>query len=350
VTTFLASLNLLPSSSPAANFRTGEWTFPTLYSTLAPAALADLVFSRYEIDMPKNCQFWHRGLSDVYLLETLTTPYILRVSHCHWRSKMEIDFELELLDYLDRSQVPVAAPICSKNGDLSLEINAPEGKRYAVLFPYAPGGIAIGDIDIEQAYHLGAIVANLHRVTADFHPLAYRHPLNLKYLLEDSLQIIAPFLHQRPSDLDCVLETIGEIEEETAKLPTESPYWSICWGDPHSGNVHITPDNQMTLFDFDQCGYGWRVFDIAKFLQVSLQSGLNRQIRHSFIQGYEQTVPLTDGELSCLQYLTQAAYIWSWSISLNNLRLTDYSRLCANYFSSRLAILKRLRTQEWELF
>jgi len=321
VTTFQASLNLLPSSSPAANFRTGEWTFPTLYSTLAPAALADLVFSRYEIDVPKNCQFWHRGLSDVYLLETLTTPYILRVSHCHWRSKMEIDFELELLDYLDHSQVPVAAPIRSKNGDLSLEINAPEGKR-----------------------------ANLHRVTADFQTLAYRHPLNLKYLLEDSLQIIAPFLHQRPRDLDCVLETIGEIEEETAKLPTESPYWSICWGDPHSGNVHITPDNQMTLFDFDQCGYGWRVFDIAKFLQVSLQSGLNRQVRHGFIQGYDETVPLTDGELSCLQYLTQAAYIWSWSISLNNLRLTDYSRLCANYFSSRLAILKRLRTQEWELF
>jgi len=256
----------------------------------------------------------------VYLLETLTTPYILRVSHCHWRSKMEIDFELELLDYLDRSQVPVAAPIRTKNGDLSVEIKAPEGKRYAVLFPYAPGGIAIGDIDIEQAYHLGAIVANLHRVTADFQPLAYRHPLNLKYLLDDSLQIIAPFLHQRPSDLDCVLETIGEIEEETAKLPTESPYWSICWGDPHSGNVHITPDNQ------------------------------NRQVRHGFIQGYDETVPLTDGELSCLQYLTQAAYIWSWSISLNNLRLTDYSRLCANYFSSRLAILKRLRTQEWELF
>ncbi|WLT40042.1 hypothetical protein NON20_10690 [Synechocystis sp. B12] len=27
------------------------------------------------------------------------------------------------------------------------------------------------------------------------------------------------------------------------------------------------------LFDFDQCGMGWRAFDIAKFLQVSMQSG-----------------------------------------------------------------------------
>jgi Ser/Thr protein kinase RdoA (MazF antagonist) len=350
LTTFLASLNLLLSGSPSANFRLGEPTFPTLYSTLSPAALADLVFSRYALDVPKNCQFWHRGLSDVYLLETLTTPYILRVSHCHWRTKMEIDFELELLDYLRCHQVPVAAPLATKNGDLSLEINAPEGKRYAVLFPYAPGEIAMGDIDLEQAYHLGSIVANLHQVTADFQPLAYRHPLNLQYLLHDSLQIIAPFLHQRPSDLECVLETIEEIEEETTKLPTDSPYWGICWGDPHSGNVHITHDNQMTLFDFDQCGYGWRVFDIAKFLQVSLQSGLNRKVRHAFIQGYDEKMRLTETELSCLQHLTQAAYIWSWSISLNNLRLTDYSRLCANYFTSRLATLKRLRTQEWELF
>jgi Ser/Thr protein kinase RdoA (MazF antagonist) len=350
LTTFLASLNLLLSGSPALNFRPGEPTFPTLYSTLSPSALADLVFSRYGIDIPKNCQFWHRGLSDVYLLETLTTPYIVRVSHCHWRTKMEIDFELELLDHLKRHQVPVAAPIRTKNGDLSIEINAPEGKRYAVLFPYAPGEIALGDIDLEQAYHLGSIVANLHQVTANFQPLSYRHPLNLQYLLHDSLQIIAPFLHQRPSDLECLLETIEEIEKGTAKLSTDFPYWGICWGDPHSGNVHITSDNQMTLFDFDQCGYGWRVFDIAKFLQVSLQSGLNRKVRHAFIQGYDETVPLTDGELSCLQYLTQAAYIWSWSISLNNLHLTDYSRLCANYFTGRLATLKRLRTQEWELF
>jgi Ser/Thr protein kinase RdoA (MazF antagonist) len=57
---------------------------------------------------------------------------------------MEIDFELELLDYLDRSQVPVAAPIRRKNGDLSLEINAPEGKRYAVLFLYSWEKLLLG--------------------------------------------------------------------------------------------------------------------------------------------------------------------------------------------------------------
>jgi hypothetical protein len=43
-------------------FSAWEMDFSAFYSTLAAAALADLVFSRYEIDVPKNCQFWHRGL------------------------------------------------------------------------------------------------------------------------------------------------------------------------------------------------------------------------------------------------------------------------------------------------
>lgn len=350
MTTFLPSIaSLLTGFSPSDTAK-GERTFPVVYSTLSPSALADLALSRYPIDVPKNCQFWHRGLSDVYLLETLSESYILRVSHCHWRSKLEIDFELDFLDYLCRQGVPVAAPIPTETGELSIEINAPEGKRYAVLFPRAAGEVAIGDLDRFQARQLGAIVARIHQVGRDFQTLGHRSPLNATYLLRDSLQTIAPFLHGRPADLRCLLETIEAIEEVMANLPERSPYWSVCWGDPHSGNVHITAENEMTLFDFDQCGYGWRVFDLAKFLQVSLQSGLHRQVRQALIEGYDEVANLTEIERSSLQSLTQAAYIWSWAISLNNTRMNDYSRLDDHYFTARIATLKRLKTKEWELF
>jgi Ser/Thr protein kinase RdoA (MazF antagonist) len=348
VTTFLPSIASLLSGPPAS--AKVERTFPAVYSTLSPSALADLVLTRYPIDVPKNCQFWHRGLSDVYLLETLTEPYILRVSHCHWRQKWEIDFELDWLDYLCGHGVPVASPLRTVEGKLSLEITAPEGKRYGVLFRRAPGEIALGDLDRFQARQLGSIVARIHHLGQDFQSLAYRNPLNGKYLLQDSLQAIAPFLHQRPADLHCLLETIAEIEAVFEGLPDESPYWSVCWGDPHSGNVHITSENEMTLFDFDQCGPGWRAFDLGKFLQVSLQSGLHRQVRQAFIEGYDEVAGLTEIERSSLQSLTQAAYIWSWAISLQNTRMTDYSRLDDSYFTARLSMLKRLKTKEWELF
>jgi hypothetical protein len=52
----------------------GRKLFPVVYSTLDAHALAALAFSNYPIDVSKSCQFWHRGLSDVYLLETLDNP------------------------------------------------------------------------------------------------------------------------------------------------------------------------------------------------------------------------------------------------------------------------------------
>lgn len=323
---------------------------PVIYSTVAPYAIGSLVFNHYEIELPKDCQLWHRGLSDVYLLETLSTFYIVRVSHHHWRTKTELDFELELLEYLQHHSIPVAAPIRTKENHLMVEIQAPEGLRYVSLFPYAAGTVAIGDLNSHQSNLLGQTVARLHQVARNFQPFAHRQPLDLKYLLDESLQKIAPFLVYRQQDLQFLVSAIADLQQQLQSLPKTAPYWGICWGDPHSGNVHFTSNHQMTLFDFDQCGYGWRAFDLGKFLQVSLQTGLSRTVRDAFLQGYEDIEPLTDLEYHSLQALTQAAYIWSWSIHLSNTQLHDYSRLDHSYLTHRLGILKRLRSKDWQLF
>lgn len=329
---------------------TTDLTFPAIYSTLACDALTSRVLPHYEIEAVAGCQLWHRGLSDVYLVETQAKPYILRVSHHHWRSKSEIDFELELLDFLRQRQIPVAYPLQTKAGQLSVEINAPEGKRYAALFPYAPGEVALGDLNASQSHKLGETLAKLHRAARDFRPRSHRQPLNLEYLLDDSWHKIAPFLRQRKSDRTYLAEAIAIIKHQLRDLPCEPPYWSICWGDPHSGNAHFTADNQVTLFDFDQCGYGWRVFDIAKFWHVSLRAGMRRQVREAFLSGYQELEKITDYELQALQALTQAAHIWMWAISLNTAMLYDYSRLDNCFFRQRIEQLKRLTSHDWQLF
>ncbi|MEB3308859.1 MAG: phosphotransferase [Snowella sp.] len=323
--------------------------FPVVYSTLAPRALISLVERNFRVETITNCQFWHRGLSDVYLIETLSKPYILRVSHHHWRTQSEIQFELDLLTFLNNHNLPVSAPLTSKAGELSIEINAPEGKRYAALFPFAPGNVPLGDLNTTQSFLFGQVVARLHQVGQHFTSLSARQPLAPEYLLEESLQVIAPCL-PKSCQVGYLTEAITHIREQLKALPMETPYWGICWGDPHSGNVHFTDNNQMTLFDFDQCGYGWRAFDLGKFLQVSLQSGLSRKVRDAFLEGYQSVEPLTAIELSCLQALTQTAYIWSWAICLNTMKLHDYSRLDPFFFSHRLERLKCLRSADWQLF
>jgi len=324
--------------------------FPAIYSTLSPEALIEEVLDRYEIGKVNRCLFWNRGLSDIYLIEAHTQSYILKISHHHWRSQSEIQFELEFLDFLYHQDIPVANPLKTKTGDLFVTVHAVEGDRYAALFPCAPGEVPQGDLSLEQSKIMGQTLGSIHQAALNFDSTTQRHSLDAEHLLDDSLTIICPYLGRHSSDLDYLHTTIEKIKLQLTCLEQASPLWSVCWGDPHSGNVHFTADNQITLFDFDQCGYGWRIFDIAKFLQVSLSAGISRPVRDSFLVGYQNIQKLESVEISSLQALTQMAHIWAWAISTRATAIHNWSRLDSYYMKKRLHQLKRLSSPEWQLF
>lgn len=324
--------------------------FPVVYSALSCEALAARVLTRYGLGRITRCQPWNRGLSDIFLVETLGDRYIFRVSHAHWRSQDDIAFELELLDFLYRQGVPVAQPLPTRSGELWLEIPAPEGMRYGSLFAYAPGEVPLGDLDLTQGQIFGETVAQIHEVSQRFQSSRARAPLGLDQLLDSSLRSILPFFGQRPKEMEYLSDLAQEIRSQLHYLPHTAPHWTVCWGDPHSGNAHFTHSNAITLFDFDQCGYGWRVFDLAKFLQVSLRTGLSRVVREAFMRSYQSVQPLEPWELEAIRPLTQVAHLWNWSISLKTMQMHSYSRLDASFFAQRLEQLKRSRSQDWKLF
>ncbi len=328
----------------------GSDCFPVEYSTLSCDALTQRVLAQYAIAPVVSCRLWNRGLSDIYLVETRDQPYILRVSHAHWRSQGEVEFELAFLDCLRQHGVPVAYPLLTQAGDLCIEIAAPEGKRYAALFVFALGDVPLCDLNQIQAAALGAKVAEVHTLASRFRPPCHRPPLVLDHLLDESLTTILPFFAQQPKEQQYLQDLRSQLQARLAHLPQESPYWVVCWGDPHSGNVHFTPEGNLTLFDFDQCGYGWRTFDIAKFLQTSLRTGLNFVARQAFLEGYESVVSLEEWELSSLADLVQVAHIWGWAIRLKAAQLHSYSQLDDRYFTQRLHQLKSFRQQNWQLF
>lgn len=321
--------------------------FPVSYSTLSCTALTSQVLTNYSIGKVQNCQIWARGLSDVYLVETLCGSYILRVSHAHWRSGDEVEFEMQLLEFLHQQNIPVAYPLRTQAGTLMIPLNAPEGSRYATLFTYAPGQIPLGDFNQAQSLKLGEIVAKLHQTSHHFQPSVSRQDLTLDYLLDDSLELILPQL-PNVAAIEYLCQTRDRLHQQLATLPKTFPFWVVCWGDPHSGNVHFTPDQQPTLFDFDQCGYGWRAFDVAKFLQMAVCSGMSYVVRDAFLQGYQANQVLTDGEWEALTPLTQVAHIWRWAISLNYALRNDSSRLDHYYFTHRVEQLKMLGSQNWQ--
>ena len=70
---------------------------------------------------------------------------------------------------------------------------------------------------------------------------------------------------RRQSDVSRIAEHAEELKAQITELDFGSDGWGIIGGDFHGWNLHFTENNELTLFDFDLCGYGWRAFDLAVY-------------------------------------------------------------------------------------
>lgn len=326
---------------------------PVIHSIPSGEALIENVLCNYQIEKPLSCRLYKRGLNDTYLVETDRDRYILRVYRRGWRTLEAINFEVELLAFLHNHKMPVAYPLQSNSGSFTQAIEAPEGRRYATLFSYAPGRAVNEKLNSEQSRRLGEVLANIHVATDDFKSRFNRPALNYEYLLERSLNIIAPFFSDRADDLDDLQKQTEKIKMqlEVLKLPLSAPVYGICMGDVHSGNAHFTETDEPTLFDFDQCGYGWRTFDIGKFMHVTYAWKMNSEIRKPFLDGYQTIRKLSEDELASIPIFTKVAHIWVMGINCEAVGdVLPYGWFTDDWLDSKLALLGQLSSDELDIY
>ncbi len=315
------------------------------HSIPSEEALIAAVLPKYPIPRPRNCRLHKRGLNDTYRVETDTELYILRIYRCNWRTKDEIDFELELLTFLHDHQLPVAYPVSTKQGNLTEVILAPEGRRYVVLFSYAPGRAVNEQLNEQQSQKLGLVLAHIHQWTINFSSSFNRQALHSEYLLDWAWTSISSLFEYKRRDCRFIQAQVEHVkaEIEALKLPKQSPDYGICVGDVHSGNAHFSEANEPTLFDFDQCGYGWRAFDIAKFLHVSYTWKIDKIVCQAFLAGYQTIRKLNDLELASIPVFTKAAHIWVMGINASVAgEVVPYSHYTDEWFDAKLALLDQL--------
>jgi len=110
-----------------------------------------------------SCSLLRQRWNDTYQLATSNTRYVVRVYGVAQHTLPEILYELDLLQHLAQYNAPVAAPILRQDGQAVTRLHAPEGTRYLVLFPYAPGDVpAIPIGNQEQSCHFGRALAAIH--------------------------------------------------------------------------------------------------------------------------------------------------------------------------------------------
>lgn len=202
----------------------------------------------------------------VYRYERNGAAAIFRLTHSSHRTAPLIQAELDWIRYLAAGGVPAVLPIATQSGQWLVEIPVAEGSLIAVLWQFAPGGPPqVEDFTPDLYRQMGQLIGQMHR-------------LSVGYDVPDAAAKRFEWFEE--ADPERLLAGLGGedavIRERIEQSCAEMRGWErgrevyhLVHCDVHAGNIFLH-NGQIHLFDFDDCSYHWRAYDIANALYYAL--------------------------------------------------------------------------------
>ncbi|MGD2077120.1 MAG: phosphotransferase [Chloroflexota bacterium] len=215
--------------------------------------------------------------------------YILRIGHSLRRSPGLIAGEVDWINYLANGGLSVARAVISSAGRLVETIEDGQGGVFlATAFEKAPGAPIRSDVwdhDFFQRY--GRLIGRMHALSKEYRPPkpTWKRPA----WNDQSVLDLAPWI---PKTEPLVKDRWQELHTYLETLPEDKESYGLIHQDAHAGNFFVDGDT-ITLFDFDDCVYGWFAYDIAVVLFYAVMgsddwAAFTRSFMTHFLTGYAQ--------------------------------------------------------------
>jgi len=307
--------------------------FPVTNSNLSATHLGLYVQKKYLLSSQTTCHLIRAGINDTYLVTDQANKFVFRIYSFDWRTRIEIEEELNLLLELNRNNISVSYPLPDQSQNFIQTLNAPEGDRYAVLFTFAHGQ-KIHILPEETHFQIGRLMARFHTIT-------YNRELNRtrytpEIILVDSLKKVSGFLSADSEEMDFMLSAQKYLLNEYKNADIANVRQGVVHLDIWFDNMNITEDNKATLFDFDFCGNGWLCMDLAYYIlqlhNVEKYEAKEYQPKiDSFIRGYESITPITAEEKRLIPAIGVSLYFFYLGIQCHRYDNWSNSFLSENY-------------------
>jgi Ser/Thr protein kinase RdoA (MazF antagonist) len=249
-----------------------------------------------------------------------TGQYLVRVHRNTDRTPLSIEAELSWLDALSQeSAVTVQRPHRSPTGKRIIVVDGP---RVPAPYPITVLSWLKGRTlaqDRRSPHHftqLGRLVAKLHNHSQSYGPpSALERPVYCADSLFGSNGRLwdpeyGDLTSEARDDLQRLHERLSAVEEQ---LGNSGELFGIIHSDLSFGNVLFTSQEAMPI-DFDECGFGCYLFDLAVILAGPWQRPGFQARCNALLHGYREIRNLDDELLTFIPTFmaTRAALLGQW--------------------------------------
>lgn len=271
----------------------------------AHAALAEWGLPAHE---PELLKYRENAVFKVWLADG--APAALRLHRPGYHNAATVLSELQWMDDLRRNGLAVPQPIPTPDGRLLVAIDNGE-PQFADLIGWVDG-VPIGETGKPLAHGrdeigplfraVGTVMAEMHAIADRWTPSAHfqRHAWDADGLLGE-----APFWGRfwdcaamSADDRDFLVGLRGDLQQRLWQVSSGLDY-GLIHADLVRENILVSGD-QVAMIDFDDCGYGWRLFDIATALLRNRREPHYPLIEASLLDGYITRRALSAKELAQL--------------------------------------------------
>ena len=250
----------------------------------------------------------------VYRVETGAGPVALRLHRAGYRSRAELQSELDWMAVLARGGLPVPAPVPARDGRMCVEIDGIAGDVLSWI-DGAPMGIdgRLAKLeDMPGTYRaLGAAMARLHDLSDAWQPPAgfSRPSWDADGLLGDAPLWGRfwdnPLLNPDQRRLFSAVREVARARLSDADLTAD---YGLIHADLVPENVMLGPQG-LTMIDFDDGGWGYRSFELATAANRTLREDRSQVLIAALLDGYASRREIAPSELLLFQALRGFTYV-----------------------------------------
>ncbi len=277
---------------------------------LAKVAIDQYAIGKYDL------KFVNHGENTTYRVITKNREYLLRIHRNGYHSQKGLLEELKWLNRLStKTDILLQVPVSSKTNQMLIKVSSPAmgEPRFCSLLIWQKGYIKTKATN-QNFYDIGVLIAKMQK-----NPIQSKHRIywNTEGLVGQngilgSLKAIKKDYNKELKKIEPYRQlAYRKLKSYEKKYPNKL---SMIHGDLHFGNM-IWKGQNISPIDFDDCGYGFHMYDLAVTMHSSINHFLRvgkreaTEAREALLSGYNLISNTSEDDLKIIPYLMLAREI-----------------------------------------